>query len=48
MQPCTYFIIATTLFIVSFGATAPIASAAALAISAIMLLGGLYTKFVLR
>ncbi|MBQ3425832.1 MAG: hypothetical protein IJH37_01670 [Clostridia bacterium] len=48
MEPCTYFIIAAILFIISFGATAPIASAASLAIAAIMLAGGLYTKFVLR
>lgn len=48
MEPCTYFIIAVILFIISFGATAPMAATASVAIAAIMLAGGLYTKFVLR
>ena len=48
MEPCTYFIITIILFIISFGAATSVAGAASLAVAAIMLAGGLYTKFVLR
>ena len=48
MEPCTYFIIAAILFIISFGATVPAASTAMLTISLIMLAGGLYTKLLYR
>lgn len=48
MEPCTYFIIAAILFIISFGASAPVAALASLAVAAVMLAGGLYTKFILR
>ncbi len=48
MEPCTYFIIAFILFIISFGAAIPAASLSMLAISVIMLAGGLYTKLLYR
>lgn len=48
MEPCTYFIIAVVLFIISFGATAPVAAASSLAAAGILFAGGLFTKFVLR
>lgn len=48
MEPCTYFIIAVILFLTSFGAISPIAAMATFAVAVITLLGGLYTKFLLR
>lgn len=48
MEPCTYFIIAILLFLTSFGALSTTAALATFAVAVISLVGGLYTKFVLR
>ena len=48
MEPYTYFIIAVILLLISFGASAPVAASATLAVSVIMFAGGLLTKLVLR
>ena len=48
MQPCTYFLIAITLFLTSFGAMSQTAAMAIFAVAAISLAGGIYTKFLLR
>lgn len=48
MEPCTYFILAVILMLISLGATAPAAAMATMAVSAVLMLGGLYTKFVVR
>ncbi len=48
MEPCTYFIIAVILFLTSFGALSATAAMATFAVASIMLVGGLYTKFLLR
>ena len=48
MEPCTYFIIAVVLFLTSLGAIEHTAALAALTVSAVMLVGGLYTKFLAK
>ena len=48
MEPCTYFIFALILMLVSMGATAPVAAMSTMAAAAILALGGIYTKFVVR
>lgn len=48
MEPCTYFIIAIILLLTSFGAISHTAAIATFTVSAIMLMGGLYTKFLLK
>lgn len=48
MESCTYFIIAIILFLTSLGASAPVAASATFAVAAIMLVGGIYTKFLER
>lgn len=48
MEPCTYFVIATVLFLTSLGAMNYTAALAAFAVSAVMLVGGLYTKFLAK
>jgi hypothetical protein len=48
MEPCTYFILAVILMLISLGATAPTAAAATMAAALVLTLGGLYTKFIIR
>lgn len=48
MEPCTYFIIAIILFLISLGAATPVAAAATFAVSAIMLVSGVFAKLALR
>lgn len=48
MEPCTYFILAFTLLLISVGASAPVASAATFAVSVILFFGGVLSKLVMR
>ncbi len=48
MEPYTYFITATVLSLVAFGAAAPVATSALLAVSAILFAGGIYTRLFAR
>lgn len=48
MEPCTYFILAIILLLTSLGALSHTAAIATFAVSAIMLIGGIYTKFLLK
>lgn len=48
MEPCTYFILAVILMLISLGATAHTAAAATMAAAVVLTLGGLYTKFIIR
>ena len=48
MEPCTYFIVAIILFLSSFGAMTTTAALATFTVAAIVLGGGLYTKFLLK
>lgn len=48
MEPCTYFIIAVVLFLASLGAISHAAALATFAVSAAMLAGGLYTKYLVK
>ena len=48
MEPCTYFILAVILMIISLGTTAHTAAVATMAVAVVLTLGGLYTKFIIR
>lgn len=48
MEPCTYFILAVILMLISLGATAHTAAVATMAAALVLTLGGLYTKFIIR
>ncbi len=48
MEPCTYFTIAVVLFLTSLGAISHAAALATFSVAAVMLAGGLYTKYLVK